>query len=484
MGTRSISKTFGYVYDDIPVRRASDWELQLNHPKELLEELESLKTEEEMEEYCRGHELLWLCRDSVHVARLVVGGVIDLVKANTEGRIGNGFAIVRPPGHHSYGMHPQGFCIFNNVSIAAKFAVEYLSVKKVMVIDIDFHCGNGNYHSLKGDKRFLLVNFHAYYHGAFWPYEEEYDYDNRYTNIVSIPLNAAMNSEGDYFAAMKHLVIPIANEFTPELVLVSLGFDSAYYDDLLEHGQGIKAHGYGHIMKLLHNNWPNKVLAVLEGGYFSFSYTECAVMATKGLKGQTLPRMQHPKHVNPCMVETIWNCLCHQAKTWKAAAYHLQKLQLMQVRNGLPRYEPPTVKLFVGSGFRYVWDRVQELKIARTRDWVPGMSDEDKQLATKKILEYTEDMQKVSCVFQEYDYESETIELTEDEFLEQLLWNSEKAGQAYLLSIPITLWFYEGMNKCLNNESGVYLIIDMRTYREANAMVREKNSVDKSASND
>uniref|UniRef100_A0A0M3IET7 Hist_deacetyl domain-containing protein n=1 Tax=Ascaris lumbricoides TaxID=6252 RepID=A0A0M3IET7_ASCLU len=89
-----------------------------------------------MEEYCRGHELLWLCPDSVNIARLVVGGVIDLVKENIEERFGNGFAIVRPPGHHSYGKLPQGFCIFNNVSIAAKFAVERLNVRKVKIVEI------------------------------------------------------------------------------------------------------------------------------------------------------------------------------------------------------------------------------------------------------------------------------------------------------------------------------------------------------------
>uniref|UniRef100_A0A914RND6 Histone deacetylase domain-containing protein n=1 Tax=Parascaris equorum TaxID=6256 RepID=A0A914RND6_PAREQ len=321
--------------------------------------------------------------------------------------IGNGFAIVRPPGHHSYGKLPQGFCIFNNVSIAAKFAVEHLNVRK-------------------GDKRFLFVNFHAYHHGAFWPYDEEYDYDNKYTNVVSIPLNAAMNSEGDYFAALKHLVIPIANEFAPELILVSLGFDSAYYDDLLEHGQGIKAHGYGHMMRLLHENWPNKVLAVLEGGYFSLSYTECAVMTAKGLK----------------------------------------------VRNGLPRYKSPAAKLFVGAGFRYVWNRVQELKVARTRDWVPGMSDADKQFATEKILEYTE----------EYDYNNKTVELSEKEFLEQLLWNSEIAGQAFLLSIPITLWFYEGMKNCVESESNKYLIIDMYAYNSANALRSKEDSTQECSS--
>ncbi|VDM93235.1 unnamed protein product, partial [Onchocerca ochengi] len=304
---------------NIKLRAAEDWELCLNHPHELITELEEMKTVEELEDYCKGHELLWLCPDSVRIARLVVGGVIDFVRANIEGRIGNGFAIVRPPGHHSYGKLPQGFCIFNNIAICAKYAVEKY-----------YHCGNGLYHSFKGDDRFLYINFHAYHYGAFWPYEEEYDYDNKYGNIISIPLNSAMNTEGDYIGALQHLVIPIALEYQPELILVALGFDSAYYDDLLEHGQAIKAHGYGHIMKMLDGLWPNKVLAVLEGGYFSGSYTECAAMSVRGLRRMKLPKLRYPKRINACMAETLWNSLCYHAKRWTNIAKHLNELQDMQ----------------------------------------------------------------------------------------------------------------------------------------------------------
>ncbi|VDD86940.1 unnamed protein product [Enterobius vermicularis] len=447
----------------VELRKAEDWEICLVHTQDLLDELTSLHTVDELEEYCKAHELLWLCEDSLEVARLTVGGVIDLVKANVANEIGNGFAITRPPGHHSWGRSPQGFCVFNNVAIAGKYAVEKLGLKKVLVVDVDFHCGNGNYHSFKGDNRFLYVNFHAYHHGAFWPYKEEYDYDPKYKNIISIPLNAALNSEGDYIGALKHLAIPIAEEFQPELVLISLGFDSAYYDDLLEHGQGIKAPGYGYMMKLLHQHWPNKVIAVLEGGYYWFSYTECAAMATRGLRGLPLPKITYPKRINPCMTETIWNCLTHQSKYWTAAAKHLSELQDMQARNGLQQYVPPATRTFVGGGFRKVWDAVQQMKIARTRDWVPGMSPESQTIAQKKILEY----------IKEYDYNSPTTELSKTEFLEQLLWNSDRAGEAFLMSIPITLWFYNGMKSCLESEDGKYIIIDMYAYRQAERKMRE-----------
>uniref|UniRef100_A0A0N5AS48 Hist_deacetyl domain-containing protein n=1 Tax=Syphacia muris TaxID=451379 RepID=A0A0N5AS48_9BILA len=441
----------------IELRRAEDWEICLAHPQDLIDELTGLKTVDELEQYCKEHELLWLCPKSVEIARLTVGGVIDLIKANVANEIGNGFAITRPPGHHSWGRSPQGFCVFNNVAIGAKYAVEKLGLNKILIIDVDYHCGNGNYHSFKNDNRFLYVNFHAYHHGAFWPYKEEYDYDSQYKNIISIPLNASLNSEGDYIGALQHLVIPIAEEFQPDLVLVSLGFDSAYYDDLLENGQGIKAPGYGHIMKLLHNHWPNKVLAILEGGYFWFSYTEAAAMATRGLRGLPLPKIVYPKRINACMAETIWNCLCHHSKYWKAAAKHLNELQNMQMRNGLSKYFLPTTKTFLGAEFRKIWMEVQKLKIARTRDWVPGMSPESQQIAKKKILEY----------IKEYDYNNPTKELSEDEFLEQLLWNSDRAGEAYLRSIPPTLWFYNGFKACLDSEDGKYIIIDMYAYRRA-----------------
>ncbi|MFH4975640.1 hypothetical protein AB6A40_002349 [Gnathostoma spinigerum] len=440
----------------VETRLAEDWEIRLNHPQYLIDELEHLKTVEDCEEYCRGRELLWLAPQSLRVARLALGGVIDMVKANVEGRIGNGFAIIRPPGHHSHGAFPQGFCVFNNVAIAAKFAVEKLGIRKVLIVDVDYHCGNGSFHSLKDDSRFLYVNFFAHHHGAFWPYSEEYDYDAK-DNVIGIQLNSAMTSEVDFMAAMNHVVLPIAKEFGPDLVLISAGFDSAYYDDLCELGQGVKAHGYGHIARVLNENWPNKVIAVLEGGYFPHSYTECATQLTRGLKGLSLPHLCYQKELNACMVEMIWKNLCHHSKKWKNAEAHLNKLQAFQMSRGLPRYQLPATKLFIGDGFRKLWNLVQELKVARTRDWISGMTSEQIERATRNVDAY----------IKEYDYKTPTTQPSEEELLEQMLWTSERAGEAYLLSIPPTLEFYNGMRKCIDDPKGVYLICDMEELNKA-----------------
>uniref|UniRef100_A0A914R4S0 Histone deacetylase domain-containing protein n=1 Tax=Parascaris equorum TaxID=6256 RepID=A0A914R4S0_PAREQ len=129
-----------------------------------------------------------------------------------------------------------------------------------------------------------------------------------------------MNNEFDYMAALYIIVMPLAKEFAPELVLISAGFDAAYCDQIVEldsFGQAIK-------------HWPNKVLAILEGGYLPESYAECASQLTRGLQVD-LPLTAHQKSLNTCMVETIWSGLCHHSKRWESAAVMLSRLQQQQV---------------------------------------------------------------------------------------------------------------------------------------------------------
>ncbi|VDM93465.1 unnamed protein product, partial [Litomosoides sigmodontis] len=113
------------------------------------------------------------------------------------------------------------------------------------------------------------------------------------------------------------------------------------------------------------------------------------------------------------------------------------------MKHGFPKYVPSTVKIFLGDSFRKLWNDVQELKVARTRDWISGMSYEDECIARKKIDEY----------IKEYEYGAPTEELTEEEFLKQLLWHSQRRGEAFLRSIPTTLFFYEGMRDCVKDEN-------------------------------
>ncbi|CAJ0955629.1 unnamed protein product, partial [Mesorhabditis belari] len=226
----------------LDVREAKEDELLLNHPIEIIREMSALETNEACEKFCRSHEILWMSPRSERVARLAAGGCIELVKAHKEGRIGNGFAVVRPPGHHSYGRSPMGYCVYNNVAITAKYAVEKLGYKKIAIIDFDYHAANGTFYSVKDDPRILLVSFHSYHRGLFWPYSQDFDYTTKDQSIF-FPLNCAMNTESDYLAAFNHVIMPVLKEWNTELVLVSAGFDAGYYDMMLDLGQSIKAHG-------------------------------------------------------------------------------------------------------------------------------------------------------------------------------------------------------------------------------------------------
>uniref|UniRef100_A0A914ZLR1 Histone deacetylase domain-containing protein n=1 Tax=Parascaris univalens TaxID=6257 RepID=A0A914ZLR1_PARUN len=445
----------------IQSRKAEDWELLLNHPQELIDSLEDLNLDEECEEFCRGYELLWLCPQSVDAARIAVGSTIDMLKANINGLIGNGFAIIRPPGHHSYSNQPQAYCIFNTTAIVAKYAVEKLHLKRVLIIDIDYHCGNGTYQSLKNDNRFLFINFHAYHYGASWPFDSEYDYDSSATNHISIPLNAAMNNEFDYMAALYIIVMPLAKEFAPELVLISAGFDAAYCDQIVEldsFGQAIKAHGYGHIARLLDEHWPNKVLAILEGGYLPESYAECASQLTRGLQGASLPNIAHQKSLNTCMVETIWSGLCHHSKRWESAAVMLSRLQQQQMHNNLPIYAPPSERVFVGRKFRLIWNRIKEFRVARTRGWI-----QLEEATASNGSKYNDAVNRINAYIMEYDYTSQRDDLNEETFIKRMLWTPSSASEAFLLSAPATLYFYNAMEQCLNDDTSKYLIVDMAT---------------------
>ncbi|PIO74735.1 histone deacetylase family protein [Teladorsagia circumcincta] len=425
----------------------------LVHAEDLIHGLDALKTDEDCEDFCRDKEILWLCPESAKAARLAAGGTIDLVKANVEGRVGNSFAIVRPPGHHAFGKTPQGYCLYNNVAVAAKYAVERLHLNKVAVVDFDYHAGNGTHYALRGDPRFHFTSFHAYHHGAFWPWNDEFDFCTDYDNTVMFPLNGPMNSESDFVSAFHHLVIPVLKEWKPELILVSAGFDSGYFDIMLEEGQGIKAHGFGHMVRLLDTLCPNRVVAVLEGGYFPANYTESASLMVRGLKGLPLPHLALEK-LSSAFKETLWNCILHQSHRYDSIKQWLEKLQANQKERGLEEYSiHPTVHL--GRGVRELWEEAKRARTVRTREWFPELTPKQRSLAEDCIAAY----------IYHYDYKTPT-EAPEEQFLiDQKLWTERSFIEAYVNSAPICLRFINDFTDFLDGKKGAMMICDRRLMR-------------------
>ncbi|VDP52550.1 unnamed protein product [Heligmosomoides polygyrus] len=151
----------------------------------------------------------------------------------------NAFAVIRPPGHHAGISEPSGFCIFNNVAVAAQYAIDKYHLRRILIVDWDVHHGNGTQEIFYEDDRVLYMSLHRHDEGMFYPMGEPKDYadvgEGRGRGYsVNIPWNHSKVGDEAYGAAFAKIVMPIAYEFNPELVLISAGFDAALGDPLGE----------------------------------------------------------------------------------------------------------------------------------------------------------------------------------------------------------------------------------------------------------
>ena len=205
---------------------------------------------------------------SYEAACTAVGGVLQLADLLFASEIGNGFALVRPPGHHAERNRAMGFCLFNNIAVGARYLEKKYGLERVLIVDFDLHHGNGTQHSFYNDRTILYFSIHQYpyYPGTGW-YNEVGEGDGKgYT--VNIPLSYGMGDD-DYEYAFREILIPIADQYKPEIILVSAGFDS-YYNDPLG-GMKVTEGGFATMTRILlemaGKHCGGKLLCALEGGY-------------------------------------------------------------------------------------------------------------------------------------------------------------------------------------------------------------------------
>ncbi len=205
---------------------------------------------------------------SLDVALLAAGGSIELARRVARGEARSGLAAVRPPGHHAEATHAMGFCLFNNVAIAARSLQHEEGLERVLIFDWDVHHGNGTQHSFEDDPTVFYASTHQfpYYPGTGDANEAGSGRGSGAT--LNIPMPAGCG-DAEYTGALQRLLVPAALAFRPEMVLVSCGFD-AHRDDPLAamevSGEGFRT--MARIVRALAEDLcGGRVVFVLEGGY-------------------------------------------------------------------------------------------------------------------------------------------------------------------------------------------------------------------------
>lgn len=207
-------------------------------------------------------------RESFATAVLAAGGVLTAVEAVADGAAANAFSIVRPPGHHALPARAMGFCLFNNVAIAAAWLRAVRGLERVMIIDWDLHHGNGTQEIFYESPEVLYVSLHQFPHYPGTGSLEEQGAGAGAGYTVNAPLPATFGDD-EYLRVFDELILPIGRQFRPQFILVSAGFDCHFRDPLGD--MRVSEPGFSamtrRIKLLAAECCGGKMVAALEGGY-------------------------------------------------------------------------------------------------------------------------------------------------------------------------------------------------------------------------
>jgi len=256
------------------------------------------------------------CPQSYFTACLAAGGLLALLDAVMQGKVRNGFALVRPPGHHAERQRAMGFCLFNNIAVGAEYLRRRYGLERILIVDWDVHHGNGTQHMFEADPGVLFVSTHQY---PFYPGTGALDEVGRrdgegYTVNLAFP---AGFGDAEYREAFTHIITPIAQQYAPQFVLISAGFDAHARDPL--GGMAVTASGFGAMAHALlgvaQGSAAGRCAAILEGGYDLMAIRDSAQRVLDELAGNAaaIPDVPQPSRAG-ALIERIKKV---QGRYWK-----------------------------------------------------------------------------------------------------------------------------------------------------------------------
>ncbi|XP_022177401.1 histone deacetylase 4 isoform X8 [Myzus persicae] len=258
-------------------------------------------------------------------ARMAVGCVIDLAFKAALGDIKNGFAIVRPPGHHAEANQAMGFCFFNSIAVACRLLQQRQAVRRILIVDWDVHHGNGTQQIFYDDRSVLYLSIHRHDEGNFFPGTGApgecgagsglgYNVNIAWSGGLQPPLGDA-----EYLAAFRTVVMPIARDYAPEIILVSAGFDAASGHPAPLGGYNVTPACFAYMTQQLMQIADGKVILSLEGGYDLTAICDSAEECVRALlEDEVTPIVQSELHRTPCQnaIKTLQKTITIQLPHW------------------------------------------------------------------------------------------------------------------------------------------------------------------------
>ncbi|XP_027133287.1 histone deacetylase 4 isoform X3 [Larimichthys crocea] len=272
-------------------------------------------------------DTIWNEVHSSSAARLAVGSVVELVFKVASAELKNGFAVVRPPGHHAEESTPMGFCYFNSVAIAAKLLQQRLNVSKILIVDWDVHHGNGTQQAFYTDPSVLYLSLHRYDDGNFFPGSGAPDEVGSGPGVgfnVNMAFTGGLEppmGDAEYLAAFRTVVMPIANEFAPDVVLVSSGFDAVDGHASPLGGYKLTAKCFGYLTRQLMGLAGGRLVLALEGGHDLTAIcdaSEACVSALLGNELDPIPDEVLQQRPNANAVHSMEKVLEAHSKYWRS----------------------------------------------------------------------------------------------------------------------------------------------------------------------